>query len=230
MSLAQHVVKKNIGQVPMPPKGSQETSGVCRDTFRASRSGQKHTSKHQQGLGESFGTKSLIILPFLVVCSHEMLVSPLPGTLKKFSDPVCLIFFLTPPCSFISMSNILEINCLVLGDNLSRLFTVEVPVGKNISALKVSILGANQHTFGHVDAKDLDIFQVSFPSNDVDTEFKRFHTEEDFKNASNRLSNPTTLVENVFEAPINKDYLHVVVLPPPDGKCYCMWDAGALTE
>jgi hypothetical protein len=36
--------------------------------------------------------------PYLEDSSHPLLVSPLVGHLKNKFDPICLIFFWSPPC------------------------------------------------------------------------------------------------------------------------------------
>jgi hypothetical protein len=53
----------------------------------------------------------------------------------------------------------LELNCLVLGDDPIKLFTVTIPSSKNVSALREAIK-KKEHTFHNVDADTLRLWKV----------------------------------------------------------------------
>jgi hypothetical protein len=61
----------------------------------------------------------------------------------------------------IVMSNILELNCWVLGDDPRRVFSVEIVISKTVSALKKLIKDEKKHTFDGIDADLLDLWKVS---------------------------------------------------------------------
>jgi len=59
------------------------------------------------------------------------------------------------------MSNILEINCWVLGDDPSSVFPVEVASSKTVGTLKKAIKDEMEHSFDDLDAKSLYLWNVS---------------------------------------------------------------------
>ena len=60
-------------------------------------------------------------------------------------------------------TQLLSLNCFILGDDLDRTFTVEIPKTKNVSILKDLIKKKKAPHLDHVAASDLDLWQVSFP-------------------------------------------------------------------
>jgi hypothetical protein len=60
------------------------------------------------------------------------------------------------------------------GDNVHHIFLVKIASTESISILKKVIKDEKKHAFQHVNADALEIFQVSFPSNDLDAALKRF--------------------------------------------------------
>jgi len=61
------------------------------------------------------------------------------------------------------MPTILELNCLVSGDNRGRIFTIEIADTKNVGALKDSIKVKKKPAFDHVPADTLALWKVSLP-------------------------------------------------------------------
>ncbi|KAH9969418.1 hypothetical protein BGW80DRAFT_1334817, partial [Lactifluus volemus] len=61
------------------------------------------------------------------------------------------------------MSNMLEINCLVFGDDHDHIFTIEIADTENIGALKDAIKEEKRNTFQNVDANTLILRKVSLP-------------------------------------------------------------------
>jgi len=55
----------------------------------------------------------------------------------------------------------LDLNCIVLGDDPTQVFTVQIAKTKNFSALKKVIKDEKQHAFEHVDADTLNLWKVS---------------------------------------------------------------------
>jgi hypothetical protein len=106
----------------------------------------------------------------------------------------------------------LELNCLVLGDDSSHIFTIEIQGTKNISALKEVIKDKKKHTY-HVDADALKLFKVSLPVDGLDAKLKRFRPEDE------GVRSLTSAVERLRDAfdDATDNHLHVVVLPPAAG-------------
>ena len=59
----------------------------------------------------------------------------------------------------------LKLNCLILGNDPSRIFTVEISDTENVSILKKEIRGENQDAFKDFDTKRLVLWKVSLPIN-----------------------------------------------------------------
>lgn len=59
------------------------------------------------------------------------------------------------------MSGTLNLNCWLFGDELNRVFVVEIQKTKTVDALKKAIKGENQKTFRNLDALFLDLWKVS---------------------------------------------------------------------
>jgi hypothetical protein len=59
------------------------------------------------------------------------------------------------------MESEFNLNCLVLGDDPSRIFTIKVASTENVSAFKNLIKERKQHAFDGVDADRLDLWDVS---------------------------------------------------------------------
>jgi hypothetical protein len=62
-----------------------------------------------------------------------------------------------------TMSNMLELNCWVIGDDPGRVILVEVPSSKTVGYLKKEIKNEIEHSFPDFkfDAKSLDLWKVS---------------------------------------------------------------------
>jgi hypothetical protein len=113
------------------------------------------------------------------------------------------------------MSLTLELNCIVLGDDPSHAFVIDIVDNKKVSALKKAIKDVKKSAFDHVPADHLKIFMVSLPVDDsLDDKLKSFHPEDE---GDRRLSNAMERLKEVFEHPTD-GHLHVIVLAPPAGE------------
>ena len=63
-----------------------------------------------------------------------------------------------------SSSQPLELNCWVLGDDPTRIFTVEILETKYVSALKKAIKDEKSNAFQHIDADSLKLWKVGYSS------------------------------------------------------------------
>jgi hypothetical protein len=106
------------------------------------------------------------------------------------------------------MSNTLEINCLVFGDDHDHIFTIEIADTENIGALKVAIKEEKRNTFQNVDAYTLVFWKASLP---VDERLK--------ENIGNIASDePLLSTEELFSETPSQEHLHLVVERPTVGK------------
>jgi hypothetical protein len=103
----------------------------------------------------------------------------------------------------------LSLNCFILGDDSARTFTVKISNVDNVSILKKLIKDQNPSSLGNIDAKDIDLWQVSFPIDDLPSK------------------NPPTvgpklrsekLVSHVFPSDLDIYHVHIIVRPPGQGE------------
>lgn len=109
------------------------------------------------------------------------------------------------------MSHTLRLNCLVLGGNINRIFTVEISDSDNVATLKQKIKQAKHPAFRNIPADTLDLWNVSMI---VDSNFNL--NKADFPQKES-LSSVVELSEVFPNLPI-EDRLHIVVGRLADGK------------
>ena len=102
----------------------------------------------------------------------------------------------------------LSLNCLVVGDDPDRMFTVEIPKNKNVSILKKIIKEENPSSLGNVDVKNLDLWQVSFPIDDLEAQLGNINLA-----GYPKLSPPSKKLTTFFTNVVD-DCLHVIVKAP----------------
>jgi hypothetical protein len=76
----------------------------------------------------------------------------------------------TQPVPVLDPTQLLSLNCLVVGDDLKKVFTVEVEKTKNVSILKKLIKEEKAPHLDHVAASDLDLWNISLAKDDVTDE------------------------------------------------------------
>lgn len=96
----------------------------------------------------------------------------------------------------------------MLGD-WKKGFTVEIQKTKNVSILKDEIKKKRARRLSDVDASDLELFQVSIPTND--------NAEEIFKNLDQRPLNYLSRLSQLFPF-VEENSLHIVVEVPAKGE------------
>ena len=79
------------------------------------------------------------------------------------------------------LQSLLSVNCLLLGDDSTKAFTVEIPETKNVSTLKKKIKEEKAHQLAHLDASDLALYKVSLSSAEVDARLKEVNTDSKSK-------------------------------------------------
>ena len=114
----------------------------------------------------------------------------------------------------IPMSSTLNLNCLVLGDDASRVFPVEIANSKTVGDLRKLIKEEKSHTFQHVDADTLVLWKVSILVNRSLTQNLSNRT---FADESPLL--PVDELSEVFSDSPARRHLHIVVSAPPASEC-----------
>jgi hypothetical protein len=116
----------------------------------------------------------------------------------------------TQPVSVLDPTQLLSLNCFVLGDDLKKVFTVKIEKTENVSILKKLIKEEKAPHLDHVAASDLQLWNVSIPVNgDADERLKSINNLEPL-GALLRLS-------DVFP-PVEESHLHVLVQAPTNGE------------
>jgi hypothetical protein len=106
----------------------------------------------------------------------------------------------------------LELNCLVLGDDPSHIFTIEILGTKNISMLKEVIKDKKKPVFDHVPADALQLFKDSLPiDSGLDAKLTRFRPEDEEHHCG--LSSALERLRDAFGDAAD-NHLHVIILPP----------------
>ena len=109
---------------------------------------------------------------------------------------------------------LLELNCLVLGDDPSCVFTVKIAASESVSTLRETIKDKKKHAFEHVDADTLVLWKVSIP---VDESVKDSLSRLDL--AGQRSLSSVHRLSNVFTNAPEEGHLHIAVKAPRTGKC-----------
>ena len=113
------------------------------------------------------------------------------------------------PVPVLDPTQLLSLNCFVLGDDLRKLFTVEVEKTKNVSILKDLIKEKKAPHLDHVAASDLDLWNVSIPVGD--------DADKRLRSISNLQPLDAFLRLSEF-SPVEEGYLHILVQAPTNGK------------
>ena len=96
------------------------------------------------------------------------------------------------------------LNCFVLGDKKDNEFTVKIPRTDNVSILKDLIKEKKTHLLNHVDASDLELWEVSFPIDDHAS--KKAQTELPLR--------PNKRLFSLWHGNPSDDDLHILVKAP----------------
>jgi hypothetical protein len=117
----------------------------------------------------------------------------------------------TRPVPVLDPTQLLSLNCLVLGDDLKKVFTLKIPKTENVSILKDLIKEKNSSLFGNVDSKNIDLWSVSIPTDDNPD-------DERLKKYINNLEPLKPLLPLSYMFPcVEKSHLHILVQAPTNG-------------
>ena len=106
------------------------------------------------------------------------------------------------------MSPLVNLNCRVQGDDIDRIFPVEIAPTKTVGALKKLIKEENKHSFPNIDAKLLVLWKVSIR---VDDNLKKTLDPE---LAHGELLSPTQELCEYFSEGAMKNHVHIVIKVP----------------
>ena len=112
----------------------------------------------------------------------------------------------------------LSLNCLIYGEVQDKMFTVEVEKTKNVSILKNLIKEEKARYFNHIDASDLDLFQVSIPMDELGAE--PVHVNLD---AYQKLS-PRKKLSYFFNGTLDDERLHIIAKAPGMSHQFSSWN------
>lgn len=172
----------------------------------------------------------------------------LKGLLKIFSDldketlhvvvkapPIsehgCLFFSVTLSCYLLLSSAVvnaewLRFNCLVLGDDPSHLFPVEIAITMTVGGLKEVIKDKKNQTFGKSDADDLVLWKVSVLSDrnlkanldnlrsSLVVDDGSSHVPTQPPNEELRSLLPMRTLLEIFPEPPTEKHVHIIIQPP----------------
>lgn len=116
-----------------------------------------------------------------------------------------------------SLAMSLSLNCLVLGDDPEKAFNIEIHKNKSVSHLKDLIKEKRSSRLKDVDASDLDLWQVSFHFDDLDSELANIDLS-----AHQKLSPPIKRLTTFF-TDVEDDCLHVIVRAPGTSRQFIFW-------
>ena len=119
---------------------------------------------------------------------------------------------MTQPVPVLDPTQLLSLNCFVLGDDPKRMFTVKIDKTENVSILKKLIKEEKASRLKHVDASDLDLWSVSVPTDDS-AEVERLK-----KHINNLEPLKPLLPLSVMFPCVEKSHLHILVQAPTSGE------------
>jgi Crinkler effector protein N-terminal domain len=109
----------------------------------------------------------------------------------------------------------LELNCLVLGDDPSHLFTVKISDTEYVSILKDEIWKKKKNAFNGVDANTLVLWEVSFPFGDnIQQILDKFKPVKELA-----LRRPASRLSSVFHYLPKDEHIHILIRHP----CECTY-------
>ena len=105
-----------------------------------------------------------------------------------------------------------QLNCLVLGQSPTHIFSVEIPKTNNVYVFKKAIKAEKQNMFRYVDADDLDLWKVSLIFDDKVEECLRTF------NIKGPALLPLLTMHDVFsDVPLLR-HIHIIIKGPSPGE------------
>jgi hypothetical protein len=111
-----------------------------------------------------------------------------------------------------------QLHCLLLGDDTTHIFSVDIADSQPVSALKDAIKDKKRPALDDVPADRLNIYQVSFAmDDDLGAKLKCFRPQHDPDHGVHHLSMPITGLREFFGVPAH-EHIHVIVERPSVGE------------
>ncbi|KAF8060635.1 hypothetical protein FPV67DRAFT_1631455 [Lyophyllum atratum] len=107
------------------------------------------------------------------------------------------------------MPSQLALNCLIFGEDLNRVFTIEISDTKNVSLLKQSIKAENTHSLANISSRHLNLYKVSIPTDDNGSSLSVYLSRDD----EQKTMHPVAILSRVF-VDISGEHIHVIVKVP----------------
>jgi Crinkler effector protein N-terminal domain len=102
---------------------------------------------------------------------------------------------------------------LVLDDDTSHIFPIEIAESKTVGALRKAIKDEKRPAFDHIPADTLLLWKVSIP---VNRSLHENISKLDFVDEGSLL--PVKRLSGVFSDQLENEHLHIVVRAPPAGE------------
>jgi hypothetical protein len=118
-----------------------------------------------------------------------------------------------PTCAPTNTMSALDLNCWILTEDYTSVFSIEIGRTKTVATLQNAIKENQRIIFQHVDPRNVDLWQVSIFN---DTSLKQNVEELNLQNKQPLLS--STKLSNVFLEEPKDEHVHIVVrLPSTSG-------------
>jgi hypothetical protein len=105
---------------------------------------------------------------------------------------------------------LLQLNCLVLGEPRSRIFSVEIVQAKTVADLKDAVKEKKRPTFDHLPADALVLWKISTP---IDESLQESLGKLDFVDRNSLL--PEEALSEVLLGTLPQKNLHIIIGRPP---------------
>jgi hypothetical protein len=103
----------------------------------------------------------------------------------------------------------LSLNCLFLGEEPGKMFTVKIPKTENVSILKMLIKEKTAPHLNHVAARDLDLWIVDLSLDGPGAEPVHVNLDD-----YQKLSPPRKKLSSFFNLDIDDQRLHIIAKAP----------------
>ncbi|KIM51429.1 hypothetical protein SCLCIDRAFT_143296 [Scleroderma citrinum Foug A] len=114
------------------------------------------------------------------------------------------------------MSDILLLNCWVLGDTLNRIFPVQIEKSKSVYSLKKMIVDKKPNAFRSVDPCMIDLYCASEEVANLDDEELIEALKIPVEEGGHRKLRPRDVLSEIFMGVPPPTMLHILVQPPSD--------------
>ena len=112
----------------------------------------------------------------------------------------------------------LTLTCWMIGDNPERTFSIDILVTKTVDSLKELIRAKNPSSLASVDVKDIDLWKVSFPVDDLEKELG------DLDLSRHQRLSPSAQKLTKFFTDVEDNCLHIIARAPSTLRQSSLWN------